>query len=254
MPNVSVYITSHNYGRFLREAVVSILAQSLESWELFIVDDGSADDTREIANVYASRDERIYVIANDTPAGLRACANNVIEKARGRYVIRLDADDYFDESALLVLSKYLDDHENVGLVYPNWTYVGEDGNFLGIERRKKIGTEAHVLDLPAHGACTMVRRRVLKSVGGYDVQHDSQDGHELWLKVLHRYGVANVSTPLFFYRQHGSSMSRDERPSFKRTAKDKADSGGKEHRRGQSKSRCHYSCKEYLRQNAQRGP
>lgn len=207
---VTVYVTSHNYGRFLGEAVDSILAQTLQSWELWIVDDGSSDDTYEIARRYADGDSRISVIKHDKAKGLRASANEVLELARGQYVIRLDADDYFDESALLVLSNYLDQHSEVGLVYPNWTYVSEDGSFLGIERRKKVGQEAQVLDLPAHGACTMVRRRVLKSVGGYDTQHDSQDGHELWIKVLHRHGVANVSTPLFFYRQHGSSMSRDE--------------------------------------------
>ena len=208
---VTVYITSHNYGKFLREAVDSVIEQSLTNWELFIVDDGSTDDTYEIAKDYAVTDSRITPIKHEEAKGLRASANEVLEIAGGEYVVRLDADDYFDENALLVLSDYLDRHSDVGLVYPNWTYIAENGSFMGIEQRKKVGTEAQVLDLPAHGACTMVRRRVLKSVGGYDTQHDSQDGHELWLKVLHRYGVGNVSTPLFFYRQHGSSMSRDEK-------------------------------------------
>ncbi|MEL7264006.1 MAG: glycosyltransferase family 2 protein [Planctomycetota bacterium] len=206
----TVYITSRDYGRYLQEAVESVLRQSFRQWELWIVDDGSRDGTLEIANRFADSDERIRVMVNEQPRGLRHCANAVLEQARGRYIIRLDADDYFDESALLVLSDHLDQHPDVGLVFPNWTYVDEHGEFLGVENRKKIGTESKVLDLPAHGACTMVRKRVLKSVGGYDTQHDSQDGHELWIKVLHRHGVANVSTPLFFYRQHDSSMSRDE--------------------------------------------
>ena len=209
-PKVTVYITSHNYGRFLTEAIDSVLRQTLSSWELFVIDDGSHDSSREIATRYAEQHANIETIENDEPLGLRACANEVIRRARGQYIIRLDADDFFDENALLVLASYLDNHRDIGLVFPNWIYVDENGSFLGIENRKKIGTEAQVLDLPAHGACTMVRRRVLKSIGGYDTQHNAQDGHELWLKVLHRYGVANVQTPLFFYRQHGSSMSRDQ--------------------------------------------
>lgn len=209
-PKVTVYITSLNYGRFLAEAVQSVLAQTLESWELLLVDDGSTDETGQIAAHYAGSDDRIRAIRHETSQGLRSCANEVLTQARGDYIIRLDGDDYFDENALLVLASYLDMHPNVALVYPNWTYIDEDGTFLGIEKRKKIGVEAKVLDLPPHGAGTMVRRRVLKLIGGYDVQFDSQDGHELWLKVVNRFDVANVSTPLFFYRQHAASLSRDE--------------------------------------------
>lgn len=208
---VTVYVTCHNYGRFLREAVDSVLGQTLREWELIIFDDGSTDDSLEIAKAYESEHPgKIRVVSTESARGLRACANQAIEMARGIYIVRLDADDYFDENALLSLSHYLDQHQEVGLVFPNWVYVDEAGGFLGIERRKKIGTESKVLDLPAHGACTMVRRRILRSIGGYDVSHDSQDGHELWLKVVDRHRVANVETPLFFYRQHGSSMSRNE--------------------------------------------
>lgn len=207
---VTVYITSHNYGRYLKTAVDSVLSQSLATWELFIVDDGSSDDTYQIAQGYGDSDERIFVIRNERAQGLRNCANAVLNLARGELIIRLDADDYFDDSALLILANYMDNNPNKGLVFPNWIYIDEQGGFIGIENRKIVGAESKVLDLPAHGACTMVRKRVLKSIGGYDPQFDAQDGHELWLKVLHRFDVGNVTTPLFFYRQHGSSMSRDE--------------------------------------------
>lgn len=176
------------------------------------MNDGSSDDSEEIAQEYVdSYPDRIFLLSTEKPRGLRACANDAIEKARGRFIMRLDADDYLDSNALLVLVHYLEENPDVGLVYPNWTYVGEEGEFLGIEKRKVVGKEAKVLDLPAHGACTMVRRRILKSIGGYDLSHDSQDGHELWLKVLERNQVGNVETPLFYYRQHGSSMSRNEK-------------------------------------------
>jgi len=211
-PKVTVYIPCHNYGRFLTQAVESVLEQSYEDWELIIIDDGSEGETVKIADHYASlHPDRIRVLRHAPARGLQACANLALEAARGDYIMRLDADDFLDESALLVLATYLDRHPDVGLVYPNYTYVNEQGEFLGIENRKKIGKEAKLLDLPAHGACTMVRKRVLKSVGGYSERYDAQDGYELWLKVLHRYQVANVSTPLFCYRQHSASGSRDER-------------------------------------------
>lgn len=210
-PKVTVYIVSQDYGRFISQAIESVIEQSLTDWELIVIDDGSDDDTRKIASHYAKRHpEKIRLLINDHKQGLQACANRAVEAARGEYIVRLDADDFFDESALLVLARYLDHHPDVGVVYPNFVYVDEWGTPLGLENRKKIGEEAKLLDLPAHGAGTMVRKRVLKSIGGYTESYQAQDGHELWLKVIHRYKVANVSTPLFFYRQHGASVSRDQ--------------------------------------------
>lgn len=211
LPKVTVYVTSRDYGRFLEECLESVFSQTLQSWELLIFDDGSTDGTSEIARRYQARDpQRVRLVTHPEPRGLRACANEALDMARGEYIIRLDADDYFDENALLVLATYLDQHPDVGLVYPNWTYVGENGEFLGVENRKKVRDEAEVLDLPPHGACTMVRKRALKIIGGYEEKFEAQDGHELWMKLQRRFRMGNVRPALFFYRQHSGSMSRDE--------------------------------------------
>ena len=210
MSKVTVYVPSRNYGRFLRKSIESVFFQSFTDWELIIFDEASDDETGAIAREFLARaPDRVRFIRHDCPLGLRACANEALDLARGEYIIRLDADDYFDQSALLVLSDYLDRHPNVGLVYPNWTYITEFGDVIGVESRKQIEAEVEVLDLPAHGACTMIRKRVLKAVGGYDTGFDSQDGHELWMKALHRFRPGNVQTPLFFYRKHSGSMSSD---------------------------------------------
>ena len=208
---VTVYLTCHNYGRFVAQAIDSVFSQLFEDWELLIFDDGSTDNSAAVIHERAARrPDRVRIFHNATAVGLSACANIAIENARGEYLIRLDADDYFDESALLTLATFLDRNPEVALVYPNYQYVDEDGAVLGIEHRKRVGSESEVLDLPAHGACTMVRRRILKAVGGYSADFLAQDGHQLWLKIVHRYKVASVSTPLFFYRQHASSLSRDQ--------------------------------------------
>jgi CMP-N-acetylneuraminic acid synthetase len=210
-PRVTVYIPCRDYGRFLREAIESVLTQSYDAWELIVIDEASSDGALEIAQEFAgAHPERITLVTHETPRGLQASANEALVAAKGRYIMRLDADDYLDESALLVMANYLDDHPAVALVYPNFIFVDEEGRVLGVESRKRVGDEAKLLDLPAHGACTMVRKKVLKSVGGYDESHDRQDGYDLWLKVVHRHPVANIATPLFSYRQHSSSLSTDE--------------------------------------------
>jgi CMP-N-acetylneuraminic acid synthetase len=210
-PKVTVYITCHNYARFVAQAIKSVYNQIYGDWELLIIDDGSTDDSVDIIQAtIVGQPDKVRFYHNPESRGLPYCANLAIEEARGAYLIRLDADDYFDESALLTMACFLDKHPDVALVYPNYVLVAEDGSYLGIEHRKKVGIECRVLDLPAHGACTMVRRRVLKSVGGYSGEHMAQDGHEIWLKILNRYQVANVDTPLFFYRQHGLSLTADK--------------------------------------------
>jgi len=210
-PIVTVYIPCHNYGRFLRSAVESVLYQIYTDWELIIINDGSQDDTEEIAADYGTRHPgKIVYYSHEKPKGLRACANLAIDSARGEYIMRLDADDFLDESALLVMATYLDQNRDIALVYPNYSYVDEHGKILYFENRKKIGTEVKVLNLPAHGACTMVRKRVLKCIGGYDEKFNAQDGYEIWLKVINQHNVGNVSTPLFYYRQHHQSMTQDE--------------------------------------------
>jgi len=209
-PKVSVYVPCHHYGRFLAQCLTSLAAQSLTDWELILIDDASADVTALVAEEFRSRHpERVRVIRQPRPLGLRAAANAALELARGEYLMRLDADDWLDANALLVLAHHLDTHLDVGLVFPNWLWVDADGQILGVEQRKRIGHEAELLDLPAHGACSMLRRRVFKAIGGFDLDVDAQDGHELWLKVLYRHGVAQVETPLFYYRQHADSITAD---------------------------------------------
>jgi len=210
-PKVTVYITCHNYARFVKDAVESIKAQLLDDWELLIIDDGSQDNSREVIEELANLlGERVKTFFNESPQGLPFCANLAIDEAKGEYLIRLDADDYLDEAALLTMAAYLDKHQDIALVFPNYVYVDEDGTYLGVEQRKRIGEEAKVLDLPAHGACTMVRKRVLKAVGGYSREYNAQDGHEIWLNICNRYRVGNITTPLFFYRQHGASLTQNQ--------------------------------------------
>ena len=154
---VTVYITSHNYSIFLKESIESVLKQTYKNWELFLIDE-------LMASKY--KNQKIKVFRNLKAKGLRSCANYVLGKADGKYIIRLDADDFFDENALLLMVNYLENSDAV-LVYPDWIYVNESGFFTGKETRKKLNVDTLVNDLAAHGACTLVRTDVLKEIGGY---------------------------------------------------------------------------------------
>lgn len=209
-PLVTVYIPCRNYGRFLARCVESVFAQLYMNWELIIVNEASTDDTANIAqSLLRQRPDAITIIHNKSAAGLQKIANTVLGIAKGKYMVRLDADDWLDESALLIMVAKLEATPDIGLVYGNYFYTDEHGNVLGMERRHKLDDEDMVGHLPPHGACTMFRARALKAVGGYSEDVDAQDGWELWYKLYHRIGAASLDVPIFYYRQHGCSLSRD---------------------------------------------
>lgn len=207
-PSVTVYITNHNYARYLRQSIESVLNQKFTDFELIILDDGSTDGSLEVIAQYEGHSQ-VRVVSQEN-RGLTVANNIAVRMARGRYVIRLDADDYFDDNALLVMSNYLEKHPEVGLVFPDYYTVDESGEIIALQRRHNFQNDVTLYDQPAHGAGTMIRRECLLALGGYDEQFSRQDGYELWLRFIQQYRVANINLPLFYYRHHPTSLTRDE--------------------------------------------
>lgn len=210
LPLVTVYVPCRNYGRFLAQCVESVFNQLYTNWELFIIDEASEDNTASIAeNLRQRRPNQITIIQNTEPLGLQKLANHVLGIANGKYTMRLDADDWLDEGALLLMISKIEACPDIGLVYGNYFYANAEGEVLGMERRHRLGTEDKVGHLPPHGACTLFRTRALKAVGGYSEDINAQDGWELWYKLCNRVGAVSMDMPVFYYRQHATSLSRD---------------------------------------------
>lgn len=201
----TIYIVSHNYGKYLEAAIESVLRQTIDDWELIIIDDNSSDNTSAIMNFYKG-DSRIRLFS--TPGiGLPAVCNFALEKSRGKYFIRLDGDDIFEENILLVLNNYLDRNPECSMVFPDYYLIDEFGRIFAHEKREKIYENNHVPDMPANGACCLIRANILKDVGGYREDLRVQDGYDLWNKLNGKYKIANVNVPLFYYRRHKNNLT-----------------------------------------------
>ena len=203
-PKITVYITNHNYGEYVDQAIESVLDQTFQDFELIIIDDGSTDNSRKILKKYEKMINTKIIYQGNR--GLSISNNIALQQAKGEYIIRLDADDYFDKNALKILINEFDD-ENIGMVFGDWYITDQKGNVLGIEKRHDFDKDVSLYDQPAHGACTMFRTKFLKEIGGYDETISRQDGYELWFRFIEEYEIRNINIPVFYYRKHGSSLT-----------------------------------------------
>ena len=204
---VTVYITNYNYANYVEQAIESVLKQTYQFFELIIIDDGSTDDSRKIISRYAGQD-RVRIIFQENK-GLNVSNNIAVHASNSDYIVRLDADDYFDENALLVMVNAISQSNDLALVFSDYYYVDKSGEVIGQERRHDFQKDVSLLDQPAHGACTIIRRDCLLEVDAYNEEFSCQDGWDLWLKLTETYKVANVRLPLFYYRQHGENLTTD---------------------------------------------
>lgn len=207
-PLVTVYITNYNYARFIRESVESLLAQTFQDFEVFIIDDGSTDDSKTIIEQY--RDNPKVTIIYQQNKGLNVTNNIAMRAANGRYLMRLDADDFLEPTALEKMTDILEANPEYGLVFPDYYYVDAEGNRTGQEIRHDFSTEVSLYDQPAHGACTMIRLEFLRQLGGYNESFTCQDGYDLWIKFVTHHKVTNIGEPLFSYRRHGNNLTTNE--------------------------------------------
>lgn len=129
MELVSVIMPTYNCGRFIREAIDSVLAQTYQSWELLIVDDGSTDDTQAI--VGSCTDERIRYMRNERNTGGALTRNRALREAKGRYIAFLDADDVWLPEKLEKQIAFMADN-NYAFTYHNYTEIDEQSKPLGV--------------------------------------------------------------------------------------------------------------------------
>ncbi len=201
---VSVVIPCFNYGRYLAEAVESVLAQSLRDAEVIIVDDGSTDDSRSVAQalIDAHPEAAIRLIARPNCGSPGQTRNVGIDAARGRYVVCLDADDRLHPDYLARCAAALDAHADAAIAYGDLQMFGDDDTLhVPPEWDTRVELDCNFLDV-----VSMFRRSVWAQVGGYDTEIGYEDW-DLWIGVI-EHGFTGVKAPgaLWYYRKHGSGV------------------------------------------------
>jgi len=193
-PAVSVVVPSFNGLPYLREAVASILGQTLEAIELVLVDDGSTDETA--AYVATIADPRLRYLSQQN-RGLAASRNVGIRAARGAYVAFLDHDDRYAPDKIARQAAVLDARPDVGVVYTGWRHI--DGDIL----------PTLILGNVMHPSTMMVRRDPVLAAGAFDESRTGLEDWDLWVRLATA-GIrwACVDAALVDYRLHPGQMSK----------------------------------------------
>ena len=153
-PIITVYITNFNYGEYLKKSITSVLNQTFKNIELIIVDDGSTDNSKKILNEYF-KNKKIKIIYQKNKGLIKSC-NIAIKLASGQFIMRLDADDYLDKNALLILYNEIIKNDEIALVYSDYFLIDKFENLISHERKNSIKHNS-LKNNPAHGACSLIR-------------------------------------------------------------------------------------------------
>jgi GT2 family glycosyltransferase len=220
-PRVSVLLPVWNGEAFLEPAVESILRQTLSSFELIVIDDGSADASAAIAEKFACGDDRVRVLRR-AHEGLSAALNAGIAAARGEYVARMDADDVSVPHRLQTQVEYLDAHPACIAAGAWIEVVDEAGLHLGLKTFVETHDEISAALLrgvsPIAHPTIVVRRDVLRDAGGYDARCYPSEDLDLWFRLAESGELANVGEALLQHRRHKAAIGVREREKMKAMA------------------------------------
>jgi len=199
VPLVSVTSAFYNEGTSLMEMIQSIQAQTFDDWELVLLDDGSTDNSLEVAR--SIRDPRIRVFTNEKNLGRSASLNKLTTLARGRYIARMDADDMCAPTRLKRQVDYLDAHCNVDLVGTGIIYIHRNGEPMGC--RQVPTSHADICHDPSrmlnicHGSI-LARRDWLERFS-YDESISLSVDQNLFFRAHTESTFANLDEPLYYY-------------------------------------------------------
>lgn len=204
-PLVSIVLPTYNGVAYLRESIDSCLAQTYSNWELIVVDDCSSDATPEIIASYTAADPRIRSIRHESNRRLPAALNTGHALARGSYLTWTSDDNRFLPTALAEMTRFLEEHPAVGLVYADSVLIDDNGEYLKDWPAQPASRLAYV---NAVGACFLYRRSVYEAVGAYDERQFLAEDWDFWLRASYQFQLAPLHRILYQYRWHDQSLTK----------------------------------------------
>lgn len=205
---VSVIIPCYNGAQFLAEAIESTLAQTCLPLEVIVVDDGSTDNTREVAARYPN----VRYLRQENQ-GASIARNAGLSKSQGDYLIFLDHDDRLLPKAIEVGVNNLKAHPDCGFVFGFSRSIQADGSLLTEAQEERIEAANYQLILSGRSlsppATVMFRRSVFEEIGEFDTTFDPAEDYEFYLRVARAFPIYCHNQVIAEYRRHENNLSGD---------------------------------------------
>jgi glycosyltransferase involved in cell wall biosynthesis len=186
MVEVSVIIPSYNSAHLLKDSLNSVIASNFLKFEIIVIDDGSNDNTKDIIRPFLIDGRINYIFQNNK--GLSGARNSGIKRAKGEYLVFLDADDLILPDKLKVQSEYLFAHPEIDIIYSNSQWFVED-DFTDTRPVRFPIYEGNVFNQLIYGNfmhvnSIMVRREKVIEVGLFDESLRELEDWDLWLRMV----------------------------------------------------------------------
>jgi len=206
---VSAIITAYNSGRFINDAIASVMAQTRPIDEFVVIDDGSTDDTVQVVSSYSEKGVRYIWQSN---RGASIARNRGIQETTGEYIAFLDADDIWLEEKTQRQMDFLLSHPDIALVSgAKWHWnVARNERHLESQSLKKTGAlrrQILINNCIGNPSMVIMRRSVLKEVGLFNPCFHWGEDWELWIRFASQHKVAVLPEPVIVYRSHVDNLS-----------------------------------------------
>jgi len=208
IPEISVLMPVYNGGKYLKEAIDSILAQTFTNFEIVAINDGSKDNSLEILKSHS--DPRLTIINNPVNKGLIASLNIGLQQCRGKYTARFDQDDICFIDRFQTQYNFMENNLDIDLV-GSWTEcINTEGKSLKISRNPEnpwvIRYEFIFNNVMFHSSI-FFRTDIIKNNGGYSERFVHSEDYEMYSRPEKELKCSNIQRPLFRLRIHGESIT-----------------------------------------------
>lgn len=198
--------------KYVRTAIESVLSQTFTDFECIIINDGSKDATADIIREYS--DSRIITLSNQSNLGLSKSLNIGLEKVRGIYLARMDADDVSVLHRFELQVNYLDAHPEIAVLGGGFSLIDADDKVLQ-SFQFPLSHEVIVWSLaffnPIAHPSVMMKTSVIKALGSYNAQLRRSQDYDLWWRVSFSARLGNLAETLVLLRQHATQVSHEYR-------------------------------------------